>query len=308
MTIKGTLVLALGIITLLLTAGCADVTTTQKVGDFGTVFGSSSEEQKAIDWFKSTYGDPTTNDGDAPRFIEPLITSGISDKKLPVDKVTVFPASGGSVYFFVIYDNFAKGDPITVRWTYLETGKDVTWVQEAAGGDFGRFIVEFQKPDTGWGKGRQRMSVKGEGATADVEFTIADKLTTVPLPYNPVTAQATTVTTITTTAPTTPATASCNAGFQMCSGTCRNILEDKNNCGSCGFVCPDINGQSSCVAGLCRVAACNSGWGDCNHISGDGCEANFMTDVRNCGSCGNWCPRRASDNAIPYCTQGYCEY
>jgi endogenous inhibitor of DNA gyrase (YacG/DUF329 family) len=33
-----------------------------------------------------------------------------------------------------------------------------------------------------------------------------------------------------------------------------------------------------------------------------------MTDVRNCGTCGNWCPRRASDSAIPYCTQGQCTY
>jgi hypothetical protein len=178
-------VLVFGIISLLLIAGCADVKVTQKVGDFGTTFGASSEEQKAIDWFKTTYGDPTTNNDQPARFIEPLITSGLSDKNMPVDKVTTFPVSGGSVYFFVIYDNFRKGDPITVNWTYLENGREVTSVQQQAGGDFGRFIVEFQKPDTGWGKGKQRITVTGNGTTANVEFVIGDALQTTPLPYNP---------------------------------------------------------------------------------------------------------------------------
>ena len=178
-------VLVISIITLLLVAGCADVKAIQKVGDFGTAFGASPDEQKAIDWFKTTYGDPMANNGKPARFVEPMITSGISDKNLPVDKVTTFPVSGGSVYFFVIYDNFQKGDPIKVSWTYLENGKEVTSVKQEAGGDFGRFIVEFQKPDSGWGKGNQRITVTGDGATASVDFTIGDVLQTKPLPYNP---------------------------------------------------------------------------------------------------------------------------
>ena len=74
------------------------------------------------------------------RFIEPMITSAIDKNNLPTDKVTTFPVTGGSIYFFVIYDNFKKGDPITVSWSYLENGKEVTSIQQQAGGDFGRFI------------------------------------------------------------------------------------------------------------------------------------------------------------------------
>jgi hypothetical protein len=182
-------VFACSIIALLLIAGCADVNVQKKVGDFGTAFGTSSEEQKAIEWFTATYGDPReNNDGKTPpRFIEPLITTGIGANKMPTNKVTTFPEDGGSVYFFVIYDNFKKGDNIKVSWTYLENGREVTSVQQQAGGDFGRFIVEFQKPDSGWGKGtgKQRITVTGDGATASVVFAIGDTLQTTPLPYNP---------------------------------------------------------------------------------------------------------------------------
>jgi hypothetical protein len=191
-------------IVLLLVAGCADVSATQKVGDFGTAFGTSAEEQAAIDWFKATYGDPTTNNDQPARFIEPLITTGLSEKNLPTDKVTVFPVNGGSVYFFVIYDNFAKGDPITVSWTYLENGREVTRVQKEAGGDFGRFIVEFQKPDSGWGEGNQKITITGDGATAEVDFAIGDTLRTTPLPYDPDAPPATVSTTVPVTVAPTP--------------------------------------------------------------------------------------------------------
>ncbi len=173
------------VVLLVLASGCADVTATQKVGDFGTAFGASSDEQKAIDWFKTTYGDPLTNNDQPSRFLEPLITTGLSTNNMPVDKVTTFPVSGGSVYFFVIYDNFKKGDTITVSWVYMENGREVTKVEKQAGGDFGRFIVEFQKPDSGWGKGKQKITVSSGSTAADVTFTIGDALQTTALPYNP---------------------------------------------------------------------------------------------------------------------------
>jgi hypothetical protein len=104
------------IVLLVLARGCANVTAKQKVGDFGTAFGTSCDEQKAIDWFKTTYGDPLSNNDQPARFLEPLITTALSTNNMPIDKVTTFPVSGGSVYFFVIYDNFKKDDPITVRF------------------------------------------------------------------------------------------------------------------------------------------------------------------------------------------------
>jgi hypothetical protein len=269
------------IVLLILTAGCADVTTTQKVGDFGTTFGASSDEQKAIDWFKTTYGDPMTNNDKPARFVEPLITTGLDTNKMPKDKVTTFPQSGGSVYFFVIYDNFKKGDPITVSWTYLENGRIVTTVEKQAGGDFGRFIVEFQKPDSGWGKGRQNLKITGDGASASVDFTIGDALQTTPLPYNPEGSAGTALTTpaiiktinpvvsgtpvmrgtgtIPTAVPTTvtttvapgssPPATTCGWGETLCNGECTTLLDDPANCGGCGRKCS--GNYPYCDAGHC---------------------------------------------------------
>jgi hypothetical protein len=242
MRLYGSVILAGVIIIMMLVAGCADVSAKQKVGDFGTAFGATADEQKAIDWFKATYGDPTMNNDKPARFVEPLVTTGLSDKNLPVDKVTTFPVSGGSVYFFVIYDNFKKGDPITVSWTYLENGKEVTTVKQEAGGDFGRFIVEFQKPDSGWGKGKQRITVSGDGATATVDFAIGDTLGTVPLPYNPAAGSGTASGSTGQTTNNPPSGApTCAAGSILCNDRCAYLKNDRDNCGSCGNKCPSGN-------------------------------------------------------------------
>jgi hypothetical protein len=54
-------------------------------------------------------------------------------------------------------------------------------VQEPAGGDFGRFIAGLQKPDAGWGKGRQMITISGGGTSAGEQFVIGDRLQTAPL-------------------------------------------------------------------------------------------------------------------------------
>ena len=296
------------LIILLLSAGCADIKATQKVGDFGTAFGTTSEEQQAISWFKTTYGDPTANNNDPARFIEPMITSAIDKNNLPTDKVTTFPVTGSWIYFFVIYDNFKKGDPITVSWSYLENGKEVTSIQQQAGGDFGRFIVEFQKPDSGWGKGKQRITVTGDGATGNVEFAIGDTLQISALPYNSggVAAVLTTIAnpsatlghrsretggidTITQTM----TTAAAPAGVTL---TSLNLQTDLNNCGKPGNVCPQdvLHATTRCVNGYCRFS-CNSGW-DFDDKSVDapldpnlGCTFHTDIDPNNCGIVGRKC-------------------
>lgn len=318
--------LACSLIALLLLAGCADIKATQKVGDFGTAFGASSEEQKAIDWFKATYGDPLSNNDQPARFVEPLVTSGLSEKNLPIDKVTTFPVSGGSVYFFVIYDNFRKGDPITVSWVYLENGKEVTSVQQQAGGDFGRFIVEFQKPDTGWGKGRQRITVSGSGATASVEFAIGDTLGTGSLPYTggsggggiPISGSVPTGTPTSTRTfdPHDPnnklPTFNPDATFKpistiqhprltSCWNGSANILVDLDtdvkHCGACRAGCYLANADNGCSGGKCYVKSCFIGFADCNKMSSDGCEVDLDSDNSNCGQCGR-IPSLPNANAI----------
>lgn len=253
--------LIIGIVFLLLATGCADVKGKMDVSDFGTSFGTSADNQKAIDWFISTYGDPRSNNDQPARFVEPLITSALDANDLPVNKVTTFPADGGSIYFFVIYDNFRSGDPIAVRWTYLENGKVVLTGQKSAGGDFGRLIIEFPKPKTGWGVGKQQITVSGNGASADVEFAIGDALRTMPLPYNSSTEETGQTTGQQSGSESISTGSSCPRGMTNCKGNCADLKNDANNCGACGTVCPvtRANSHSVCKEGVCSFA-CDSGY------------------------------------------------
>ena len=266
------------VIALLLIAGCADVKGKMDVSDFGTAFGSSGDEQKAIDWFIRTYGDPRTNNDQPARFVEPMITSALSSNDLPGDKVTTFPADGGSIYFFVIYDNFKKDDPIAITWTYLENGKVVLSGQKAAGGDFGRLILEFPKPKSGWGKGKQQITVSGDGATATVDFTIGDSLETTPLPYNPAGGQDTST-----------------AESEHINST-DSVYLAKNPEGTA------ISGSSGQVGPVVDSPACPSGQISCNQIC-----VNPKTDPKNCGTCGTVCPvTRTNSHAL--CNDGTCSF
>ena len=298
---------------LVFACGCADVSVTKKVGDFGTAFGTSSDEQKAIDWFKTTYGDPTTNNDQPARFLEPLITTGLSTNNMPVDKVITFPVSGGSIYFFVIYDNFKKGAPITVSWVYMENGREVTRVEKQAGGDFGRFIVEFQRPDSGWGKGKQRITITGDDAAGQVDFSIGDALQTTPLPYNPTGTEGTiaktgglrtgsdVATIIPTDAiegvtPVQPAMTGSSGGVTLVgtlpttSTLSVDTKTDVRNCGKIGNVCPDVlNARKRCNVGYC-LYVCLNGWDyNSGHVDAPidpkvGCTLNTNIDPKNCGA------------------------
>jgi hypothetical protein len=100
----------------------------------------------------------------------------------------------------------------------------------------------------------------------------------------------------------------CNAGFGDCNGNSADGCETNTstsvgNCGGCGNVCAPANGTGACSAGTCTIAACNSGFGDCNGNAADGCETNTSTSVGNCGGCGNAC---TTANGTPACTGGSC--
>jgi hypothetical protein len=86
-------------------------------------------------------------------------------------------------------------------------------------------------------------------------------------------------------------------GFCCDTGACAHPLDDPQNCGSCGNVCP--SGQS-CVNGSCTgFPGCGLGhmfWfcgdaGDENHVCcpAAGC-TDLVADSSNCGGCGNVCP------------------
>ncbi|MEZ4407965.1 MAG: hypothetical protein R3A52_16040 [Polyangiales bacterium] len=97
----------------------------------------------------------------------------------------------------------------------------------------------------------------------------------------------------------------CAAGFADCNTNKRTdgceteTTSNVSNCGGCGNVCPTrANATATCASSACGFT-CSAGFGNCNTMDGDGCEAPLDT-VTNCGACGVTCPMRA--NATATCT------
>lgn len=106
--------------------------------------------------------------------------------------------------------------------------------------------------------------------------------------------------------------AACNTGYANCNNApgdgCEvNTNTDPVNCGFCTHQCFVANGVAGCGAGQCTVASCNTGWGDCNGLSQDGCEINTTNDVNNCGGCGQSCSTSCAGNvAATSCAGSAC--
>ncbi len=102
----------------------------------------------------------------------------------------------------------------------------------------------------------------------------------------------------------------CNAGYGNCNGLpgdgCEvNTNTNVNYCGSCNgtnSVCGTAHGTPSCSGGVCSIA-CASGYGNCDGITANGCEATLSTDSANCGSCANACTYA---NASGVCSGSVC--
>ena len=82
----------------------------------------------------------------------------------------------------------------------------------------------------------------------------------------------------------------CPKNLTLCSENCVNLLNDKNNCGSCGIKC--TKSGEICIAGKCD---CSIGLARCK----DTCTS-LLSDINNCGRCGNTC----SSGKI--CIDGQC--
>ena len=137
-------------------------------------------------------------------------------------------------------------------------------------------------------------------------------VTTVPLPTR------TTITQSATT-PTTPAASvtSCMSGMTLCSGSCRDLVTDSRNCGSCGYICPSgLTCQNSwCLESgskgnaVSPTAPITISFGlSCSGretLCGSTC-TDLFSDKKNCGVCGRTCgSEQVCVNARcgPACTQ-----
>ncbi len=97
----------------------------------------------------------------------------------------------------------------------------------------------------------------------------------------------------------------CNTGRADCNrvlmdGCEVNTQSDINHCGGCGNRCNLPNATAVCMAGGCRIMACNTGFADCDGMPGNGCEQSLRSDNANCGACGNAC------TSSRFCSNGAC--
>ncbi len=101
-----------------------------------------------------------------------------------------------------------------------------------------------------------------------------------------------------------------------------NTMSSRTRCGGClaaeggnGQDCSLIEGTehvtiSTCSAGACSVASCDSGWVDCDDSFSNGCEIDTNSDEDNCGGCadagGEVCVSKA--HTVSQCMGGSCNY
>ncbi|MCA9618255.1 MAG: hypothetical protein KC731_04520 [Myxococcales bacterium] len=57
-----------------------------------------------------------------------------------------------------------------------------------------------------------------------------------------------------------------------------DFASDPFNCGACGRVCVIPNASAACVAGECAMAACDTGFSDCDGVVDNGCEVPVECD------------------------------
>ncbi len=104
----------------------------------------------------------------------------------------------------------------------------------------------------------------------------------------------------------------CDSGWADCddwpgNGCETDLQTSPEHCGDCGVACtpgPNVT-ATSCVNGECVIAACASGYRDCNGLYTDGCEVNTNTSTQNCGACGVVCHPGPNVVAVA-CVNGNC--
>jgi hypothetical protein len=73
----------------------------------------------------------------------------------------------------------------------------------------------------------------------------------------------------------------CPSDRFACSGECRDLMTDNNNCGGCNVTCT--------ITEICQQGHCTARCADTETSCFDGCH-DLRFDAQNCGLCGNACP------------------
>ena len=99
----------------------------------------------------------------------------------------------------------------------------------------------------------------------------------------------------------------CNPGFGNCDGDPDNGCEtntntNQNNCGTCGTMCQNPGGTTTCSGGNC-MPVCTGSNLDCDGDVNNGCETDTNTDINNCGACAVQC---TNPNGVTSCSGGTC--
>lgn len=85
----------------------------------------------------------------------------------------------------------------------------------------------------------------------------------------------------------------CDVGWDDCDtmpgNGCEASLDTVANCGTCGVACTPDHGIGVCTVAGCAINSCDTGWGNCDAMVGNGCEADLVSDVAHCGACTNAC-------------------
>lgn len=68
-----------------------------------------------------------------------------------------------------------------------------------------------------------------------------------------------------------------------CGVLCVDLQSDPSNCGACGVSCVITNAEPACSAGVCGIASCAPGHGDCDGELANGCEQ-ALTPGQECGA------------------------
>ncbi len=82
----------------------------------------------------------------------------------------------------------------------------------------------------------------------------------------------------------------CTPGAATCASAASRSVCNADGLGTTVAACPspaNASSPSCSGSGVCAFS-CNAGFGDCNGVAADGCEASLSTNA-NCGSCGSTC-------------------